>query len=79
MPNPEEAYARRGAAFTFDAKKFVTDIKAAKERGAGLFPGFDHAVADPEEGKISFNSTEHQIVLVEGLYVLLNQDPWKQL
>lgn len=79
MADPEEAYARRGAAFTFDAEKFVTDIKDAKESGEGLFPGFDHAVGDPEEGKIHFDRAEHQIVLVEGLYVLLNQEPWKQL
>ena len=44
-----------------------------------MFPGFDHAVGDPEEGEIAFDSKEHDIVLVEGLYVLLNQDPWKQL
>lgn len=27
--DPEEAHARRGAAFTFDADRFVNDVKKA--------------------------------------------------
>lgn len=79
MEDPEYAHARRGAEFTFDAERFVKDIKQAENDGIGSFPDFDHAKKDPEEGKIKFDRTVHQVVLVEGLYVLLNKEPWRQL
>lgn len=79
MEDPEYAHARRGAEFTFDAKRFVKDIEAAYHDGHAVFPDFDHAKKDPEEGKIEYDSKKHQVVLVEGLYVLLNIDPWCQL
>lgn len=56
MDDPENAYARRGAEFTFDAKRFVDDISNAKKEGSASFPDFDHAKKDPEEDKIIFDS-----------------------
>jgi pantothenate kinase len=79
MDDPEYAHARRGAEFTFDAYRFVKDITAAKEEGVASFPDFDHAMGDPEENKINFDSSKHQVVIVEGLYVLLDKEPWGQL
>ena len=79
MENPEYLHARRGAEFTFDASRFVRDIKQAYNDGIASFPDFDHAKKDPEEGKINFDAKMHRIVLIEGLYVLLNKDPWSQL
>lgn len=79
MENPKLAYARRGAEFTFDATRFVNDIFNAKRDGKARFPDFDHAKKDPEENKINFDSQIHQVVIVEGLYVLLNKEPWGQL
>lgn len=76
MEDPEHAHARRGAEFTFDSAKFVKDVKAGFESGSGSFPDFDHAKKDPEEGKIHYDSQKQKVVLVEGLYVLLNKDPW---
>ena len=35
MDDPEEAHARRGAAFTFDAQRFVDDISGAASSGQG--------------------------------------------
>lgn len=54
--DPEEAHARRGAAFTFDSQYFVDTITKAKEIGHGVFPDFDHAEGDPVEGEITFDA-----------------------
>lgn len=78
MDNPAEAYARRGAPFTFNAPKFVNAVIKARREGEGLFPGFDHGRGDPVENKILLNK-QAKIVLVEGNYLLLDEKPWSQL
>lgn len=40
------------------------------------FPTFDHFTKDPEENKTLFIKKHHPIVIVEGLYTLLNEAPW---
>ena len=79
MEDPEHAHARRGAEFTFDSQRFVDEVREAKESGKAQFPSFDHAKKDPEENQIIFDSENDQVVIIEGLYVLLNKKPWKQL
>jgi len=76
--DPKEAHARRGAEFTFNGARFVIDITKAANSGEASFPSFDHAKKDPEEDKIKLDK-EHELVLVEGLYVLLDMEPWKKL
>ena len=39
-------------------------------------PGFDHAVGDPKEDEHTFVRAEHQVVIVEGLYLLHPDDGW---
>ena len=79
MDDPAQAHARRGAAFTFNAPRLLRDLGAARHTGAGAFPGFDHAVGDPCEGEIVL-AHEADVVLVEGLYLLLREpEPWSQL
>lgn len=80
MPNPTEAHARRGAAFTFDADRFVAAVKQLKEQTTAeiSLPSFDHAQGDPVEDAIKVTNM-HRIVLVEGNYLLLDQEPWRQL
>lgn len=78
MPDPEEAHARRGAPFTFNAAKFVDDLIKARDTGEGDFPSFDHRVGDPVEADIHLPKGP-QIVLVEGNYLLLDTEPWRQL
>lgn len=47
MSDPEEAYARRGAHWTFDARRFVDCVRRiAREPGDALAPSFDHGVGD---------------------------------
>jgi len=51
--DPVEAHRRRGAPFTFDAKRFIDTLAKVKEmKSRVLCPGFDHSVKDPEEEKI---------------------------
>lgn len=80
MPNSEEAFVRRGAPWTFDAEGVVALVKKCK---SGInetisAPSFDHAVKDPvADGVIIPSGTE--IVLFEGLYLLLDTEPWCQI
>ncbi|OAA51163.1 kinase-related protein [Beauveria brongniartii RCEF 3172] len=72
-------HTRRGASFTFDAAKFLGVIR--KLRNAPLenevkVPSFDHAIKDPIEDDIIIASTQ-RIVIVEGNYVALDADIWR--
>lgn len=78
MPNPKEAHERRGAPFTFNAKKFVQILNKAKQSGQGSFPSFDHGQGDPIENTIHLQA-HTPIVLVEGNYMLLDEQPWCSL
>lgn len=78
MEDPREAHAQRGAPFTFAAKRFVDELREARQRGSGLFPSFDHGVGDPVEKDIELRPGK-QIVIVEGLYLLLDDPPWSSL
>jgi pantothenate kinase len=79
MPDPEEAHRRRGAPFTFDAERFVTELAAARTTGQGLFPSFDHTAGDPIEDDIRLIKGQHKMVIVEGNYLLLDDEPWNRL
>ncbi|PNY25143.1 Uncharacterized protein TCAP_04924 [Tolypocladium capitatum] len=79
MPDPARAHARRGAAFTFDAPKFlalVQALRAAPRTQPILAPSFDHAVKDPREGDIALLPT-HRVVILEGNYLALDRDVWR--
>ncbi len=78
LPAPATAHLRRGAPFTFDAEQCVADLLAAKHTEQALFPGFDHAEGDPQLGQYRLTAA-HQLVLVEGNYLLLNDSPWRRL
>ena len=78
MEDPEEAHKRRGAPFTFNARKLVDDLTEARRTGEGCFPDFEHGKGDPEEGRISLERGK-KIVMVEGNYLLLGDEPWNLL
>jgi pantothenate kinase len=75
----QEAYARRGAHWTFDGAAFVAAIRRLKQQGAASLPSFDHGVGDPIEDDIQIDAARHAVVLVEGNYLFLEQEPWVQL
>lgn len=78
MLNPVRAHRRRGAHWTFDALSFVQAVESAKGGLSFSCPAFDHYIGDPVPAAIAISS-ECEIVLVEGLYLLLDQVPWSHL
>ena len=82
MSDPQNAHARRGAAFTFDADKFVALVKKLREpllpETRTLYaPSFDHAKKDPVADDIPI-APSVRIVIFEGNYCSLNHGPWKE-
>ena len=78
MPDPAAAHRYRGAPFTFDGAAFLRDLRAARSTGAYSFPGFDHAAKDPA-ADVHALAPETRVVLVEGNYLLLDEEPWRSL
>jgi pantothenate kinase len=82
MPDPVNAHARRGAAFTFDGESFLSLIKELRkplcpETQTLFAPSFDHAVKDPVQDDIAI-APSVRIVIFEGNYCSLSQEPWKE-
>lgn len=82
LDDPIQAHARRGAAFTFDDKAFLTLVQQlraplAPETPVIYAPSFDHAIKDPVENDIQVPPTA-RIVLFEGNYLSLNKGLWKE-
>jgi pantothenate kinase len=80
MPDPEEAAYRRGAPFTFDGQKYYELVQQLRERilpetMTVYAPSFDHAAKDPVENDIPIPPTA-RVVVFEGLYVALDEEPW---
>ena len=69
---------RKGAPDTFDAQGFVDLLRTVRQGGNVPYPTFDRT-ADatvPDGGAIPATA---RIILVEGNYLLLTDDPWSQL
>ena len=82
MPDPSNAHARRGAAFTFDGSAFLTLVQKLREpltpEALTLHaPSFDHKIKDPVENDIPIHPTM-RIIVFEGNYLSLNKTPWKE-
>lgn len=78
--DPQLAIDRRGAPFTFNARKYVSLVKQAITKPyKDLYgPSFDHELKDPKENDI-FISSDVVVVLLEGNYVNLKDEPWNEL
>lgn len=80
MPDPATAHFRRGAAFTFDAPKFLSLVQALSVSpipdSPVLAPSFDHALKDPRDDDIAV-APEHHIVVLEGNYLALDKEVWR--
>jgi pantothenate kinase len=82
MPDPANAHARRGAAFTFDGDSFLKLVKKLREpicpESQTLHaPSFDHAIKDPVDNDIAI-APSVRIIAFEGNYCSLNKEPWNQ-
>lgn len=81
LPNAAEAFARRGAPWTFDTRAFLRrlhDLRAAAGRADIPWPGFEHEVGDPVEAAYTVPAST-RLVLVEGLYLLHRADGWEAI
>jgi len=80
--NSEEAFKRRGAPFTFNSKLFLKLIKLLREPIDGdqviTAPDFDHKAKDPHPKAIEIEP-HHRIIIIEGNYVLLKDEYWKDI
>jgi pantothenate kinase len=76
--DPEMAHMRRGAYWTFDAKKFISCLRNARRTGCGSFPSFDHSIGDPVEDDIQISESD-EVIFIEGLYLLLDIPPWNEV
>lgn len=83
LPNHEEAHARRGTHWTFDAKGVLHLIKALHHSKTTLkeiihAPQFDLSVGDPVEGVICV-SPEISLIIIEGNHMAYNVNPWSEI
>ena len=85
MSDPVEAHERRGAPFTFDAdglvqlvQKLHNSTSEQNPQRTILAPSFDHKLKDPVYDDIAIQP-HVRIILLEGLYLLLNDEPWNQI
>lgn len=86
MKDPVYAFKRRGAPFTFDAEAFVKFVQKLSEscnieesqRSIIKAPSFDHKLKDPTPDDVIIPVSAN-VIIVEGLYTLLNVDPWNKV
>jgi len=81
MPDPEEVLARRGSPWTFNDGALamrLQQLREADRHQAIGWPEFQHDVGDPVEDA-TFVNPEVRLVLVEGLYLLTQNEGWSRV
>ncbi|GMM50296.1 Yfh7 protein [Starmerella bacillaris] len=74
----DDAYKFRGAPYTFDAAKVVEMARLLKCSDEDIpYPTFSHAIKDPVLDGLVQKDT--RLILFEGNYLLLNDEPWDQI
>ena len=78
-PDAENLLARRGAPHTMDAELCYELLSKAKQDREGELPTYCREISDPIPGGVILQP-HHKIVLVEGMYLLMQDDPrWEPL
>lgn len=74
-----ESLIFQGAAFTFDHAKYLTFVQSLRSPSTAPIPFFlfDHALKDPSPAPQPV-TTDHKIIIIEGLYTLLDQPGWRE-
>lgn len=75
MPDPDLAFARRGAPWTFDAAGFIYALQRIRTGQQTCWPDFAHDVGDPVPDAITV-IPQSRLIIVEGLYLLHDDDGW---
>lgn len=70
--------ARKGAPETFDASGFVNSMERLRSGAAVVLPRFDRVRDIAIAGAIAVDPA-HEIVVVEGNYLCLDEAPWRRL
>lgn len=81
FPDPEEAFARRGAPWTFNPAAMAKRLRRVGEAVGSAdvaWPRFRHEIRDPEEGAFVVPAGA-RLILVEGLYLLHQDDGWAEV
>lgn len=81
LPNSAEAYARRGASWTFDSASVLSLVRVLYSSRYSpsetiLAPSFDHALKDPVASGIKIGP-DIKFIILEGNYLLLDEEPWR--
>lgn len=85
--DPADAHYHRGRHDTFDSQGVVSLARRIYKSGSMAdgklpatihAPSFDHAVKDPVDNGIEVPPAA-RIVIMEGLYLLMNEQPWDQI
>ncbi|GAA5863968.1 hypothetical protein JCM3774_004438 [Rhodotorula dairenensis] len=76
MKDPEHLFARRGAHFTFDGRGYADFVATLDSAAKCPFPLFSHRDKDPVPNG-GLVEAHHRIIILEGLYVFLGQEPWR--
>lgn len=66
----------KGAPETYDVPLFISKIKEAKKNEESWWPTYNRAKHCPEDDTLLVNG---KIVLIEGNYLLLNEEPWDEV
>jgi pantothenate kinase len=66
----------KGAPITFDIDKLKENVKKITLGGRFGWPGYDRLLHNPVEDAVFIES---DIILLEGNYLLLNEDGWRDL
>lgn len=77
-PDADSYLPRRGAPWTFDAEALIECLTAAKRAGTAQLPTYSRVKSDPVPGGVELLPS-HEIVLVEGNYLLLDDERWAPL
>jgi pantothenate kinase len=81
LPPPHNDLARRGAPWTFNFRKLARSLVELHQRDIHdnypdvRWPDFDHAVGEAVPNAIHIEPST-RLILVEGLYLLLNEPEW---
>ncbi|KAK9470706.1 P-loop containing nucleoside triphosphate hydrolase protein [Dipodascopsis tothii] len=80
LPDPDIAFARRGAPFTFDPHALVEQVRELRDHPerTQYAPSFNHRRKDPDERAIVI-TPDDRIVLIEGSFVHLDIEPWRDI
>lgn len=80
MPDPQAAFARRGAPWTFDVHALFQRLQLLRDNAdqETSWPDFQHGIGDPvQDAFVVAPST--RLILIEGLYLLRRVDGWESV